>query len=247
MSDPDIAANAALFRQQIIPALTSNFQDLAPGSIAKIDAAYGRLTGLQALRASILESQISEGALGFFNEAQGDGLTSQVLVSVGATRSALKSLRSLIENVVRSIYYADHAIEYELWEAEKHRPTFKSLFDYLEAHPALSKLDFVSEATCKIHSNWKKLSQAVHASAKAERMATDASKISLWRTTQEAVAQWANFQMNVLKDVIIIYTALYSRNMQGAALQSVRSALSLSVPTNLDSRFLQDLGVRIIR
>lgn len=247
MTDPEVSQYAAEFRNGLAESLSKNISEVLEKNQAKIDESYARLTCLQALRLYLLNDKLSPGALGFFAEAQGDGLTSQVLVLSGSTRSALKSLRSLIENIVRSVYYADHPVEYKLWEAGKHRPTFKSLFDYLEGHPDLADLDTSLNPQSALHSNWKKLSQSVHASAKEERMSSEADKISIWRTTQRSVGKWATFQRNVIKDVCLLYLALHRESLQGASLKPLRESLALGIPANLDAKIATHFNVRVVR
>lgn len=247
MTDPEIARNAQEFRDGLVAALTANIGAVVAKNATKIDEAYARLTCLQAIKAYLLDGSTSEGALGFFAEAQGDGITSLVLVTSGSSRSSLKSLRSLIENIVRSIYYADHPVEYRLWDQGKHRPTFKSFFEYLSAHPELSTCDFSLKATETIYATWKKLSQSVHASVKGERMTDKSGKITVWKTNQHAVGQWATFQQAVIRDVCLLYLTLYSQSMKGATLKPLREALAIALPTKLDSKISANLGVKIVR
>jgi hypothetical protein len=247
VTDPEIAKNARNFRDSLGGVLSENISDVLANHAGTIDAAYGRLTSLQALRLHVLNDHLPTGPLGFFTEAQGDGLTSLVLILTGSSRSALKSLRSLIENVVRSVYYADHPIEYRLWEAGKHRPTFKSFFDYLDQHPDLTNLDAAVQPQNSLHANWKKLSQAVHASAKEERMSSEADKITIWKTSQKRVGNWSTFHRNVLKDVCLLYLALCKDHLQGASLKPLRQSLALSIPATLDTKIVANLGVRLVR
>lgn len=247
MIDAEIAKRAAEFRNGLIAALTSNCSEVLQKNTFKIDEAYARLTCLQSLRAYLIADVTSEGSQGFFVEAQADGLTSLVLILTGAPRSALKSLRSLIENVIRSIYYADHPIEYRQWEDDNHRPTFKSLFDYLDAHPDLQGLNEKLQPQKTLHSNWKMLSQAVHSSAKAERMTGNTETIQIWKTTQAAVGKWATFQKAVIRDVCLLYFILYREKLKGGGFKPVRESATIALPKNLDLRIKEDLGIRLVR
>jgi hypothetical protein len=247
MNDPEIAKNASDFRRDLPTSLASNIAEILKKNSAKIDESYARLTCLQAIRIHLLNGTASDGAIGFFYEAQGDGLTSQVLALSGSSRSALKSLRSLIENIVRSVYYADHAIEYRLWEDGKHRPTFKSFFDYLESHPDIRNSSPSLNPCSSLHANWKKLSQAVHASAKEERMTSTAEKITIWKTNQKSVGDWSSFQKNIMKDVCLLYIILFHKKMQGAALKPVKESLSISIPKTLDAKIFSEFSVRLPR
>jgi hypothetical protein len=95
---------------------------------------YRRMVSLHAWRA-FLEKRISESSLAFFLEAQNDGLTSHVFANLGSWRSALKALRSCIENVMFCLYYKDHPVELILWEKGLHRPQISDFITYLERHP----------------------------------------------------------------------------------------------------------------
>lgn len=245
MMDDEISKNAAEFRTNLADALRANIAAINEKNSQKLDEAYARLTCLQSIRVSLLEGNTSSGALGFFTEAQGDGLTSQVLITSGSSRSALKSLRSLIENVIRAVYYADHPVEYRLWEAGKHRPTFKSLFDYLETHPDITALDPKLQSVSTLHSNWKKLSDAVHSSAKEERMSGEHDEITIWKTNQKSVGQWAIFQRAVLQDVCLLYLTLHASKLRGAALKPLRDSLKITIPAKLNSLILSELSVNL--
>lgn len=104
MPDAEIKANATKFREALGAKLDANLGAVMGSGAAKLDDAYARLTTLQAWRSFVLEERVSVGALGFFSEAQNDGLTSSVLISVGMWRPAMKSLRSLIENAIQCLF-----------------------------------------------------------------------------------------------------------------------------------------------
>src|SRR5437867_1900885 len=100
-------------------------------------SSYIRVASLNAWREALLSGLISSGSLAFFLEAQNDAVISHVLASLGSWRSALKSLRSCIENVCSCLYYKDHPVELELWTAGNHRMDFINLIKYLWRHPEL--------------------------------------------------------------------------------------------------------------
>ena len=247
MIDPEIAKNAADFRSGLGASLAANISAVLSKDASKIDECYARLTCLQAIRVYLLNNAASPGAIGFFNEAQSDGLTGLVLIMSGSSRSAHKSLRSLIENVIRVVYYADHPIEYRLWEVGKHRPTFRSLFEYIENHPDLVDVKSSLFLPSSLHSSWKKLSEFVHASAMGERMNENIDKIVIWKTSRKSIGQWAIFQRNVIKDICLLFMILNHKNVQGASLKSLRESLAISIPSNLDAKILSTFNVRLPR
>ena len=64
--------------------------------------------------ALVLEPRMTADSLAFFLEAQNDALVSHVFGNLGSWRSALKALRSCIENVAFCLYYKDHPVELHL-------------------------------------------------------------------------------------------------------------------------------------
>ena len=93
---------------------------------------YKGIVSLQAWRECLLKNTISSDSLSFFIEAQNDALVSHVLSQHGMWRSALQSLRSMIENVSFCLYYMDHRIELLLWNQGKCHHTISFFFKYLE-------------------------------------------------------------------------------------------------------------------
>lgn len=246
MPDAEIQANAEAFRSSLSTEIATNIASHKATELEKIDASYARLTILQAFRSHIL-TDLEDGAMGFFTEAQSDGLSSQVLISAGMGRSALKSLRSISENVVRSIYYADHIVEYRLWEMEKHRPTFSSLFDYIDSHPDIRDLPDGINPSSGLRSSWKSLSNAVHASLKSIRTTKKVAEVNLWRTDKASVGQWNKAQSKLMEEVSLLYVALYRDRLSGAKATPVRKALSHTIKPAKDGEIKSSLGVNIIR
>lgn len=247
MIDADTAAHALAFRNGLAQILTSNVESVINKSSEKLDEAYARLTTLQAWRSSILESTLQESSLGFYSEAQNDGLTSIALVASGLWRPALKSLRSLIENILHCLYYMDHPIEYRHWESGIHRPTFQKLFEYFESHPDLSKLSPNLQAVGSLKSHYSHLSNAVHSSAKDLRMTDDLNPANLWKTSSSSIGKWAATQKNVLRDINLLILPLFSNSLQGAAHKSLRESLCQVFPVSKDNIIKTGLGVRLIR
>lgn len=247
MTDTDIAAHALAFRSHLTPILTSNVETVISNSSEKLDQAYARLTCLQAWRSSILESSLPVSSLGFYSEAQNDGLTSIALVTTGLWRPALKSLRSVIENILHCLYYMDHPIEYRHWESGIHRPTFQKLFEYFESHPDLSKLPASLQAVGSLKSHYSHLSNAVHSSAKDLRMTDDLNPSNLWKTSSSSIGKWAATQKNVLRDVNLLMLPLFSSSLQGAAHKGLRESLCIVFPVSKDTVIKTELGVRLVR
>lgn len=96
---------------------------------------YYRLTTLQAWRAGLLEALLPKESYYFYLEAQNDALVSHIQARSGSWRSALKSLRSVIENVLFALYYMDHPVELSLWGWESSESRFRSFRSTLRTTP----------------------------------------------------------------------------------------------------------------
>jgi hypothetical protein len=247
VSDQEVLANAAAFRGALPEHFRQNLEATTASASARLDDAYLRLTSLQAWRTYVLESRIPASAMGFYSEAQNDGLTSLVLVAAGLWRPALKSQRSLIENVVHCFYYADHPVEYIRWERGDYRPTFKSLFDYFDAHPSLLRARPVIDPVTDLRKHYSALSDAVHSSSKGLRMTDDVLISNIWKTDIASLGKWSSMQKVVLRDVNLLITALMNDSAQGAGAKGLREALASVIPKGKDAALRAPLGVRIPR
>jgi hypothetical protein len=247
MLDPEIAKNAEQFRAGLSAKLSDNVTAVVGSHASKIDEAYARLTSLQAWRSFVLDEHISQAALGFYSEAQNDGLTSSVLVSSGLWRPAMKSLRSMIENTIQCLFFMDHPVEARQWDDGKYRPAFKDLFDYLTTHPDIVGLPEALKSPLILKTHYSHLSNVVHASAREFRMTTDLEKSNLWKTTADGVGKWAATQKNVLRDINLLLLPMFSTHLQGAANKGLREALSTVIPAARDAAIRTALGVRILR
>lgn len=247
MTDIDASKNAASFRNTLNGKFAANLTAIETHSAGKLDSAYVRLTSLQAWRTYVLEDRFSAGALGFFTEAQSDGLVALVQASTGLWRPSHKSLRSLIENVVHCIYYNDHPVEYMRWEAGSFRPSFSSLFDYLAEHPSITKLPEGMQPVGALRARYGELSNAVHSSSKAMRMSADELKATIWKSDAASLGKWSTAQKNVLRDINLLLLILLSEHLKGAAAKPLRETLSLVISGAKDADIKKHLSVRIIR
>jgi hypothetical protein len=244
MTEPEISTNAEAFRTKIASLAQSNLK----GSVAsanKLDEAYARLTTIQAWKEFVADELIPVGPRGFFVEAQNDAILSNVLVSLGLWRSALKSLRSLTENVVQCVYYKDHPVEYELWENEKHRMTFKSLFDYLEAHPNFQGLPDKLLVVRDIKNQYSRLSKAVHSSIKPFRMTSETGEISLGSVTKATIGKWSKEQKVAIQNVNLLLLVIFRDSLQGSTRTGLRRSLRLAIPLALHKSIRDALAVTI--
>lgn len=247
MIDPEVAAHALAFRSDLANKLSSNIQTVVGHSANKLDEAYARLTCLQAWRSCVLEASLPKSSLGFYSEAQNDGLTSLALVAGGLWRSSLKSLRSLIENILHCFYYKDHPIEYRQWDAGKYRPTFQKLFEYFENHPDIIKIPAALQPLPSLKASYSQLSNSVHSSARELRMTDDLNQANLWKTSSASVGQWHSAQKNVLRDINLMMLIILKDSVQGAANKALRESLCSVIPASKDAIIKSELGVRLVR
>src|SRR5476649_2919126 len=131
----EIDANRAAFFKSWTAEAPKNWAALESNNA--FPESYRRLTALQALKTSIISRSYSKESAAFFSEAHNDALVSHVSASTGSWRSALQALRSCIENVLCTIYYNEHPVEYELWEMGEFIISFSEMIKYVERHPKL--------------------------------------------------------------------------------------------------------------
>jgi hypothetical protein len=202
---------------------------------------YRRIVSLQAWR-SFLEGRVSDASLSFFLEAQNDALTSHVFADLGSWRSALKALRSCIENVMFSLYYKDHPIEFTLWEAGHHKPPISDFVSYLERHPQRIKEPDVDPIP-HIQAEYATLSKAVHASAKNFRMTKDIKTTLLWSSALPSFGQWQDREAAVLLNLNLLLLVHFRTALSGAAGTALREAVSLAIAPNKYPSVKTHLGI----
>lgn len=245
--DQEVASNAEKFRQSVAGAITSNIDEIVGRDSALLDEAYARLTTLQSWRSFVLDEHISDEALGFFAEAQNDGITSSILITSGLWRSSLKSLRSLIENLIQSVYFMDHPVEYRRWAEGKLRPTFSELFKYLSEHPDICELPASLNPVADLKAHYSHLSNVVHSSSLEFRMTDDVEELVLWKTSAADIGKWSTTHKRVLRTANSVYLALFSVHLQGAANKGLRESLALVLPASQDDQVKAQMSVNIPR
>jgi hypothetical protein len=207
---------------------------------------YTRLVSLQAWR-SHLEARISDDSLAFFLEAQNDALVSHVLARLGSWRSALKSIRSCIENIMFCLFYMDHPVELQLWHQGVHKLGFSEMASYLDRHPGVKVLDVDLTGLPQLRDEYATLSKAVHASAKGFRMTADARYTLLWSDARSSLGAWSTREQKVITGLNLLLLGLFREHLQGTSLPSLRRAVSLSIPTTMYTRIKSELGVTLSR
>lgn len=213
----------------------------------KFGSSYAHLTSFQAWRTEILSKCLPEDSLAFFAEAQNDALVSHVFARMGAWRSALKSLRSCLENVCYCLYYKDHPIELRLWLQGSHRLPFATLHEYFEHHPDVSVInDKTVTGLDTIKAEFATLSRAVHASAKGFRMTTDAKTMALWSSEKASLGAWLTRESHVVTGLNLLLLCVFRSQLTGAQLLNLRKAISLTVPKSRFTAIKSSLGISLI-
>ena len=206
---------------------------------------YKRIISLQAWRTCFLEQQIDEASLGFFLEAQNDALMSLVLAQQGIWRSSLKSLRSVIDNILFCIYYMDHPVEHRLWNNGKKSPTMSFFFEYLKKHPDLRDVSCNINGIEIMENEWRTLSRAVHGSAKSFRMTAQGKIPSLFSSAIDKVGAWSTRESKCLLGVNLMLVSLFKEHLQGAKMRNLRKAISLVILKAKHASIKSELNIHL--
>ena len=208
---------------------------------------YQRIVSLQAWRANVVESVMSAESAAFFLEAQNDALISHVLAQMGSWRSALKSLRSCIENVLFTLYYMDHPVELILWQQGKIRHTFNEMHRYFLAHPRVTSASKRATGLEILQKEYSLLSRAVHASARTFRMTQDVQATQLWSPEKTRIGSWRTRESLVLQGLNLLMMVLFRDSLTGSKLVGLRRAISLAIPPSMYAVIKRDLKITLLR
>lgn len=242
----EVAENFQAFSQAWAKDLAHNVDSTKSSSDIFLRS-YARITSLEAWRSELLATLLSDDVVSFFLEAQNDALISHVQASCGSWRTALKSLRSCLENTLLMIYYKDHPVELKKWEVGSHRISFTESIKYIEDHPDYSESISRISGIDIIRAEYQKLSRAVHASAREFRMTNEGNAIALWHKDKSHIGKWSSHHGRVLQGVNLLLLVFFRGYLQGAAHPNIRNAVGLAVPASKDSKVRAELGVRIKR
>lgn len=197
----------------------------ALGGLQAFAESYRRLAAFGSLIRDVAIPSMSQDAGSFLFEAHNDALTSHILARHGAWRSSLQSLRSVIEDCLSGLYYADHSIELTLWNDGKFRMGFTDLIRYFEIHPAYAGVDQQRSGIATIKEEYATLSRAVHGSSKNFRMTSVSSEVLLWSDKKSSAAQWVSREKRTLEALAMMICIRYAGAMAGARLPHVRSMM----------------------
>ncbi|MBZ9750722.1 hypothetical protein K7W42_07595 [Deinococcus sp. HMF7604] len=224
----EVEANFLAFDATWFNDLPISFGALSAQSPIYLES-YKRITSLQGWQ-TVLESKISSGSFAYFVEAHNDALMSHVLARVGSWRLALKSLRSLMENTLKCLYYKDHPVELELSHIDKHKIGFSEMMVYFEAHPLIRGIDDSLVGIPTIKSEYATLSKAVHGSAISFRMTGAAAIPQFWKPDVADLGRWSTRERLTIHSLNLIMISLMKDEINGAKAVNARKAISLGAP-----------------
>lgn len=187
--------------------------------------AYRRLATLNSWRADVLAPLINPDVMAFVLEAQNDGICSLSFATVGAWRTSLQSLRSMIENTVLGLYFADHLVEHQLWLEGSFKIGFGALAEYFKAHPAHRNLPSQVDPIPILREEYDTLSRAVHGRAPF-RMTKDAASTIVCNPSAALRGAYLTRQRETLRGISLLNLMLFSQHLQGTKQQALRELLS---------------------
>ena len=202
------------------------------------------MISLQAWRDRYFQREHSNAVSSLFLEAQNDALLSVVLAHSSMWRPALQSLRSCLENVLNTCYYADHPIELLLWEKAEHRMTFSELATYFSRHPNIATQQVLPDVLSHIRSEYSILSKGVHASARSFHM-TKGGTIRITHSNDVDYNQWSKRHTSTLLWLNLLLLELYSGMLVGTQNINLRKSISLAVPIHYHSRIAKSLNIHL--
>jgi hypothetical protein len=208
---------------------------------------YCRLTTLQAWRVGLLEATLPKESYRFFLEAQNDALISHIQARCGSWRSALKSLRSAIENVLLALYYMDHPVELLLWSSGRFKISFSELQRYFAQHPNFQLIPESITGLGLIGQEYEKLSKAVHASAEDFRMTNEGRVLSLFHSDIPHIGKWSSHEKRTMQGINLLLISMFRERLSSTQQPSIRTSVGLSISQTKDPMIARVLGVRIKR
>lgn len=232
-----------------------NWQKSVSDNHAKVNATngkiwtdgYKRLSVVEALKCYLISPNLKVGPAQFFQEAQSDAITSQLLASTGMWRSSLVMLRSFLENVVRTAYYMDHPIEYRLRETGNHNIPLAKVLSYLTTHPEIIDMPESINGIGLLRQEYQNLSKAVHSSSQEYRMNEGADAATLWKVDPINLSKWAKHHRQVIQCTSLILICLFREKLTGMANRPLRQSLRYAVPVSKDTQIKAKLKIKILR
>lgn len=238
-----LRANYLAFADEVSQTVSANIAKFK-GKPELADS-YSRIAAINALKVDIVEPHFPPGAAQFFYEAHNDVLLSHVNASFGSWRPALQSLRSFMENVLASIYYLDHPIEFEKWASGDFRLAPRELRAYLSEHPRLQSFNKDLGLKAALDKEYGTLSKAVHASNILFRMTADNGKVNIADPSSSGLGQWSKREQHAVDICVSPLCAVLAPYLDGAKLSDIRTALSSAVRPKSRKALKKHLNISI--
>jgi len=206
--------------------------------------AYRRLVAMQAWRSELLDGRLPQSALQFAVEGQNDLLVAYLQARTGQWRSALQSQRAALENYLNCLFFMDHPIEAELWEETRYTTQFSELHAYFLRHPKIFEKEARFCGLDIIKSEYSTLSKAVHGSAKAFRMSSDAGP-KFFSSDKAFLGKWDHRNRQVIRGITLLMIALFRDDLAKTRKRNLRKSLCLALRTKDREWIKKELKVTI--
>lgn len=239
----EVKNNYEAFAEKLPKTLVSNCNLFK--SKPELIESYARIASINALKIDLVDQRFPKGAAHFFFEAHNDLLLSHVNASFGSWRPALQSLRSFMENTLAAIYFSDHPIEFEKWRDGKFSIPPKELREYISDHPRISNLSKELKLKDLMDREYSTLSKAVHGSNVSFRMTTDDGRTNIADPNQAELGKWSTRERSTIDICITAMIGVLREHLEGAKMQNLRSALSLTLRVKSKEALKIHCGVKI--
>lgn len=239
----ETACNFAKFRGAASAQVIANYTTLSTSPHLLLS--YRRISAINSLKMDVLDPILPKEALAFFHEAHNDALASHVNASVGSWRSALKSLRSCLENSFACFFFMDHPVELRKWAMGRHKTWFAELRQYYEEHPDLTPCALTTPLLLQAKKEYAELSSAVHASSKSFRMTDDIGKVLLWSADNAKLGKWSKREGEVLSSIALLTLILFKERFRGTAHGGTREALGFLFSVGMRKKIRNELNIKV--
>lgn len=206
--------------------------------------AFRRLVAMQAWRSELLEERLSSGSLQFALEGQNDLLVAYLFARCGQWRSALQSQRAAIENYLNCLYFMDHPVELQLWSNGQFKSQFSELFTYFRKHPKNNTRDMRFSGLDIIKTEYAILSKAVHGSAEAFRMSSEAGP-NFFSNDSTLLMKWEHRNRQVIRGLCLLMLSLFRDDLVATRKRNLRDSISLAFRSGDKSWIKREFNVTV--
>lgn len=192
-----------------------------------------------ALRMFILKiNDAPEHALNYVSQISSDSIQMYFNMIFGNMRAVKLHQRSLIENLLRYIYYFDHYIEHLILQKEPSKyMLITDLFEYIKHHPMLSENKELCSSIDKLRSKYSEISKVVHVSTISDMEIID--NMILLNNPLKDIDSEINNIMIIIRNVLFILC--YFHNNVFSSLSMDERPIISSYFTSKQTRILSGL------